>query len=123
MEMILLHLTGDYITQTQWMASKKTSSSWVALVHSFVYAIPFLLIGSIEAVSIIFITHFFVDRFRLARFVVFAKNWITEPTLKWAHVGPSGYPKEVPVWLSTWLLIIVDNTIHLICNYLALTWF
>ena len=105
------------------MASRKTSSSLAALIHAFVYSIPFLLIGSLHAVGIIFITHFFVDRFRLARFVVFAKNWLTEPTLKWAQVGPSGYPKEVPIWLSTWLLIIVDNTIHLICNYLALAWF
>lgn len=123
MEFILLHLIGDYITQTQWMASQKSSCSLAALVHAIVYSFPFLLIGSIQAVSLILVTHFFVDRFRLARYVVFAKNWVTEPSLRWGNVGPTGFPKDVPVWLSTMLLIVVDNTIHLMCNYAALTWF
>lgn len=28
----------------------------------------------------------------------------------------------LPPWLSVWLLIIADNTLHLICNGIALAW-
>ena len=38
----------------------------------------------------------------------------------WKDCSVNGYNKDIPVWLSTWLLIITDNTIHLIINYLAL---
>jgi hypothetical protein len=28
----------------------------------------------------------------------------------------------MPEWKAVWLLIIVDGTLHLICNYCALRW-
>lgn len=34
----------------------------------------------------------------------------------------TGYQDDVPAWLSVWLLIITDNTLHLICNGLAIWW-
>ena len=121
MNQLLLHLIGDYITQTNWMATMKARNSFAAFVHALIYSLPFLLIGSEQAVTIIFITHFFVDRFGLARYVCFAKNWATHPSLKWEDVNETGFPRELPIWLSTWLVIIVDNTLHLLCNYLALS--
>lgn len=120
MEQIILHLVGDFVTQTQWMAVNKSQSNFAAGTHALVYALPFLFIGSLGAVSFIFATHFLVDRFTLARYVCFAKNWVTTPSLRWADVWETGYPKEVPVWLATSLVIVVDNTIHLSCNYAAL---
>jgi len=65
-------------------------------------------------------THFLIDRFRLARYVCFAKNRITDPSLKWADASGTGYHKDVPPWLSVWLMIIADNTLHIACNYLSL---
>lgn len=121
MEQLLLHLLGDYITQTDWMAKRKSTSSFVALIHATTYAIPFLLIGSMWATTVILAIHFVVDRFGIARYVCFIKNWTTEPSLKWSEVKSTGYPKETPIWLSTWLVIIVDNTLHLASNYLILT--
>ena len=41
---LILHLVGDYITQSQWMANGKTQHSWIAAVHATVYALPFALI-------------------------------------------------------------------------------
>jgi hypothetical protein len=32
------------------------------------------------------------------------------------RVTATGYQDDVPAWLSVWLLIIVDNEIHLACN-------
>lgn len=125
MEQLLLHLIGDYITQTDWMAKKKaTSHSMVpASIHAIVYSLPFLLLSPSQAAwFVIFWTHFMIDRFRLARYVVFAKNWITDRSLRWADCSTTGYHKDTPPWLAFWLLIIADNTLHLVINYSALRW-
>ncbi len=121
MEQLILHLVGDYLTQSDWMAQNKTKRTWPALCHVVVYSLPFLLIGSLTAVAAILVSHFFVDRFRLARYVVWAKNWLGPGYHPWKECSDTGFI-NVPIWMSTWLLIIVDNTIHLICNYCALRW-
>jgi hypothetical protein len=121
MEQLLLHLIGDYITQTDWMATEKTKRNVAAAAHAFVYALPFLLLTqSALALFLICYSHFLIDRYRLARYVVFAKNWVTDRSLKWEDCSALGYHKDRPVWLAVWLLIIADNTIHLSINYLAL---
>lgn len=123
MEQLLLHLIGDYLTQTDWMASEKTKRDLAAFVHAFVYSVPFLLLGpSLTAILVISISHYFIDRYRLARYVVFAKNWITNRDLRWADCSTTGYHKDMPPWLAFWLLIITDNTLHLCINYGAMRW-
>lgn len=123
MEQLLLHLIGDYITQTNWMAKEKTKRFTPAMAHAAVYAIPFALLSpSKAAFFVICWTHFMIDRFRLARYVVFAKNWITDRSLRWVDCSATGYHKDTPPWLAFWLLIIADNTLHLCINYAALRW-
>jgi hypothetical protein len=123
MEQLILHLFGDYITQSDWMATNKTKRVSVAALHAAVYSLPFLLLGpSITAFAVIFATHAAIDHYRLARFVVFAKNWITQPSLKWTDCNTTGYHKDAPPWLAFWLLIIADNTMHIVINYAALRW-
>ena len=121
MEQLLLHLIGDYITQTNWMATEKARNTLAAIAHALVYALPFLLIGSKVAVILILLSHFLVDRFSLARFVAYAKNKVTEPSLRWDDCKATGYPPETPIWLSNCLLIVVDNTLHISSNYLVLS--
>jgi len=105
------------------MARKKFESFPVALLHAAVYSLPFLLITtSLLAVAVIFVTHAVIDRYRLARFVIYAKNWTTDRTLRWVDCAATGYHKDVPPWLAMWLLIAVDNTTHLAINYAALRW-
>jgi len=78
--------------------------------------------------AVIAVTHYFIDRYRLARFVVFAKNWYLKKfdfwkpmPVGWQHkVTPTGYPESTPDWLAVWLLIIADNILHLTINGLAL---
>lgn len=123
MEQLLFHFIGDYLTQTNWMANNKTKSWWPAFVHAFVYTLPFfLLTQSPLALFVILFTHFLIDHFRLARYVVFFKNWVTEPTLKWKDCSATGYPAETPAWMAVWLLIWADNAIHMAINYSALRW-
>lgn len=114
-DQIVAHLVGDYILQSHWMATEKTKQSFAAAVHAICYTLPFLLITRAPAMlAVICGTHFLIDRFRLARFVVWAKNGARGP------ITATGYPDDVQPWLSVWLLIIADNTIHLLCNGLAI---
>lgn len=124
MEQLLLHLVGDYLTQSNWMALNKTKSWWPAFVHALVYTLPFFwLTQSPLALFVILGSHFLIDRYRLARYVVFFKNWLNEPfTMKWKDCTKTGYPDSTPDYLAFWLLIIGDNTTHLIVNYAALRW-
>ncbi len=123
MEQLILHLIGDYVTQPHWMAENKTKRLWVAALHGAVYSLPFLLLTqSASAMAVIFGSHVLIDRYRLARYVVFAKNKIAAPQLAWADAYGTGYHKDVPPWLSVWLLILADNTMHLAINYVALRW-
>lgn len=120
MDQLILHMVGDYVTQTHWMAQNKARVTYVAAIHALVYSIPFLLIGSAQAVGVVLLSHFLIDRFSLAKYVVYAKNRITDPALSWKDASGTGYHKDVPAWLSVWLLIAADNTIHLACNFMAL---
>lgn len=145
MEQLILHLFGDYVTQSDWMANNKTKRFWPAFWHALVYSLPFLFIGSLAAVAVIFVTHFFIDRYRLARFVVYAKNFlaprysyecVNEQTntgrkvqplaipnwWPWGACKDTGYHNSRPAWLAVWLLIAADNTLHLAINYAALQW-
>lgn len=144
---LLCHLVGDYLLQSDWMASKKTTSWWPAFCHAVMYTLPFLfLTRSWKALLFIAGTHFVIDHWRLARYVCWAKNWLaprwieeTRPTLKnesllyektgrwlrnesWTLCSNTGYGPDKPAWLAVWLLIITDNTMHLICNEIALRW-
>lgn len=152
MEQLILHMVGDYLTQSHWMAENKTKRFLPAAIHATVYSLPFLLLSiSWAAFAVILITHFFIDRYRLARVVVYGKNiilglWIKRgvlpvpkspspefdavvqehyhdtPRWMWSNCESTGYPKEVPAWLSVWLLIAADNTLHLAINYCAIRW-
>lgn len=120
MNQLILHLVGDYLTQSDWMATEKTKRTIPAAIHAAIYALPFLLLGNWRAVLAIALSHFVVDRFRLARYVVFAKNFMGWPFPRWSDCKATGYPSERPAWMTVWLMIAADNTIHLACNFAAL---
>lgn len=114
--LLLAHLVGDYILQSHWMATCKTQRWWPALVHAFMYGLPFLFVThSWLALAVIVGTHAIIDRYRLARHVVWAKNQIAPRTQRPGHTA-TGYAEDVPAWLAVWLLIAADNTMHLVIN-------
>lgn len=96
------HLVGDYLLQTNWMAVNKRTN-WLALiVHSAVYTICItlaLFIGSrdfpIAAILLVFVSHIFLDRHRFVA-------W-------WAKSIMSVDEKK-----AGWLLIMVDQTFHIL---------
>ncbi len=118
-EQVIAHLVGDYLLQSDWMANEKTKKIFPALAHALFYTIPFLYITfSWKALLAIAVSHFVIDHFRIARQVCWVKNFIAPKSYwyAWEDCNTTGYHKDRPPWLAVWLLIIADNTIHLICN-------
>ncbi len=105
-DQIIIHAIGDYVLQSDWMANEKTKRHGAAAVHAIFYSFPFLLFRpSIAAWLVILVTHFFIDRYRLARYVVWAKNFIS-PELWWKQAKSgqwsSASNQEGAMW-RTWI--------------------
>jgi hypothetical protein len=109
------HLVGDFLSQSDWMARNKTNSwekgrrSWwlghlACLVHCLVYALSvwqFAIWLPWWAVLIVFLSHFPIDRWRLARRLMKVTGQEEFAT------GP----------LSPWSIITVDQVLHLMILY------
>jgi len=122
---LLAHLAGDYLIQSDWMANEKTKRWWPAVAHAVTYGLPFLLVTrSPAALAVIVVTHAVIDHYRLARHVVWAKNFLAPRSYwhPWSECSATGYHQDRPAWLAVWLMIIADNTIHLAINAAAVTW-
>lgn len=126
---LIAHAVGDYVLQSDWMATEKTNKPLAALVHVILYTLPFLLIThSPLALAVILGTHFIIDHWRLARYVCWIKNFMAPPRTAgevwwhpWAQCTSTGYhQKNKPVWMAVWLMIITDNLMHIIINGLAI---
>ena len=119
---LILHLFGDYISQSDRMANEKVKDIRMALLHAFIYSVPFYIFidMSIVAFLTIFLTHAVIDRYRVVKYIIFARNRLHDKTLRWEDCSATGYHKDKPIWLTVWLLIIADNTLHLLINYLAI---
>jgi len=105
------------------MATEKTKRSLPAFVHVLSYGLPFLFLRpSLLALFVIVSTHFVIDRWRLARYLVWAKNTIApfDQQEPWRDCAATGYPAETPPYLAVWLMILADNICHVLINGLAL---
>lgn len=114
---LIFHLVGDYIVQNDWMALNKKKRTTVGeaacLVHCITYSLPFMFIGSIPAVLAIFLSHYLIDRYEFVKhFIAMRNNVATDDNF--------GFSPDRPVFIAFWLYVAVDNTFHIICNYLAL---
>jgi hypothetical protein len=138
---LLAHGVGDYMLQSDWMAQEKTKRFSVALLHALTYALPFLLVTqSAPALLVIVSTHALIDRYRLARYVCWVKNFLAPKWIEgyfevhddgspiavrirnypWEDCVGTGYHKDRPAFLTVWLLIITDNLMHVLINGLAI---
>lgn len=134
--LLVLHLVGDYLLQSDWMALQKTKNWWPAVAHVLVYTLPFGFLFHWQLAPLLLIggTHLVIDHYRLARYVCWAKNFLAprnsgdeaftnKPFQQWWHpwseCSVTGYHQSRPDWLVVWLLFIADNTLHLLFNGLA----
>lgn len=119
---ILAHLVGDYLIQSDWMASEKVKRLWPAVVHGVTYTLPFLFVTqSPWALLVIAGTHIVIDRWRLAKHVTWLKNQVAPKAFRPPHTA-TGYSDDKPQWMTVWLMILADNTLHLIINVAAVKW-
>jgi hypothetical protein len=112
-------MVGDYLIQSHWMATEKTKRWFPAVAHAVTYGLPFVAITqNVVALAVIVVTHAVIDRFRLARHVIWAKNHFAPlgSVPAWSECKATGYPPDTPPWLAVWLMIIADNTIHVLIN-------
>jgi len=121
-EQMLAHAVGDYVVQSHWMANGKTSGHVPAAAHAATYTLPFLrFTRSPWRLAVIGGTHFVIDRWRLARYVVWAKNQVAPADQRFPlDSTTTGYPAETPPWLAVWLMIVCDNVLHVLVNRAAL---
>lgn len=136
--LLLGHLVGDYLFQTNWMACTKWQpgrEGWQAcLIHCAVYSSTVagflvvilgltgtLQIGfwlSIAAFGIVFLTHYPIDRTSFAKKIL---EWKGNETPAVLSMKNSGSPKDI-LDVSVWFLVyvVVDNTCHLVLMSLLL---
>jgi Protein of unknown function (DUF3307) len=117
MEELILHGIGDYFLQTDKQALSKKNKGWYGFwqcfIHCLTYSLPFYLIGNTLQVSMIFLTHFIIDRTNIVAWGLAYKNGIRT-------IENFGFGLQRPFAITIWLYIICDNLIHIICNYLIL---
>lgn len=148
--LIVAHLIGDYVLQSHTMAIRKTKDLRWALLHAFFYSLPFLPIlllyshqRHVDAYLTILLTHALIDRYALARrwCVWYGVGfpgfwWDQQPTCTLDHgAGPFPHPADSvpeckadpdtvftppPDYIGGWLIILVDNTLHLCINGFAI---
>lgn len=121
----LAHMAGDYVVQSHWMACEKTQRWLPAVLHGVTYTACYLAVTrSVVALLVIGGTHVVIDRYRLARYVVWLKNHLAPRSVwrPWRECVVTGYPSVVPAWLAVWLMIVADNTVHLVINFAAVAW-
>lgn len=122
---LLAHMVGDYLIQNDWMAQEKTNRWLPAVAHAATYGLPFLAITRDPlALAVIVVTHAAIDRYRLARHVVWVKNLLAPAAYRhpWSECSGTGYHRDRPVWLTVWLMIIADNTLHVLINSAMIWW-
>jgi hypothetical protein len=106
------------------MAQEKVRRWWPAILHGTIYTLPYALITqNLWALAVIGGTHIVIDRLRLAKHITWIKNQLAPRAFRYSWVeakNNAGFSKDTPAWLSTWLMIIMDNGIHLVINTLAL---
>lgn len=126
-DQLVAHGIGDYLLQSHFMASEKTKAHLPAAVHALTYTLAFLpLTRSPWRLAAIAGTHFLIDRYRLARYVVWAKNQMAPADSPYRPTHDdltglwTGYPMDTPPWLAVWLLIAADNLLHVGINALCL---
>jgi hypothetical protein len=122
-DQILAHLVGDYVLQSDWLATEKTKRLWVAFTHGIIYTLPFLLLThSPLALCVIGGSHALIDRYRIARHIGWVKNYLAPrgSNPPWKECSKTGYPESKPPFLAVWLMILVDQVLHLLVNGLAL---
>ena len=77
--LVMCHMIGDYVLQTDFLAKTKGENWYHLIVHSVLYSVPFFIVfGNVEVTIFIIISHIIIDAVK-ARFK--AINYVTDQIL------------------------------------------
>jgi Protein of unknown function (DUF3307) len=117
------HLTGDYLLQSKWMALTKSAKGTRGLLactsHVAIYTIAVcVLVGTWSPVFAlaVFAPHWIIDRWSLASLWL---KLIRGRTFEAALANKTEY-REFDIAFTAIVYTVTDNTIHLLCLWLAL---
>lgn len=116
---LLAHLFGDYVVQSSWMAVQKVRW-WPAVAHGLTYGLCYCAVTlSWQALLVIAGTHIVIDRYRLATWLVWAKNQLVPEPYRYRFWdrGITGHGYVEPNNLV--LMWVADNAVHLLINTTA----
>ena len=106
MNIILGHMIGDYLLQSDWMVINKklkgTKGFLACVIHCLIWATSVYVFGFLNSKSLVvflllFLSHYILDRTNFVKWYCNASRIMPNP--------------------SVWKIIIVDNTLHLLMIY------
>ena len=137
-ELLLGHLVGDYLFQTDFMALNKTKNTlkgWIAaIIHCIFYTFAVcLMMNNYDMlwIIIVFFSHFFIDKFNLGEIYmdkikghglkkfINENNWINN--LKYSPNPINDISRETIIkgGFTTFVYAVTDNTMHLVLMFLG----
>lgn len=134
---LLAHFIGDYVLQNNAMAKYKTSNTKVAFIHGFIQGLlleivvmafyPNTIWWVVYTIFLItWLSHSYIDRYRLAKPIIWAINQIAPKSERYPWYKAkenNGHSFGTPNYMSNWLMIIFDNTLHLTITFILLVVF
>lgn len=131
-EMLLGHLTGDYLFQNEWMATNKSKNTWIgwlaAIIHCLLYTLAVcLFMWNFQLIWIIavFFSHFFIDKFGLAEFYMRGikksglRDYINQTNSN-SHYSDNNTGQDMLTGgFRAVVYAVTDNTLHLILMWAA----
>lgn len=123
--MIIGHLIGDYLTQTDWLAMNKQKRTWrgmyACFLHCILYSLSMLATFSFVGMFswkifiIAFATHYPIDRYGLG------EKWmalIGQTTIQSVFLIEDYKTREIRKGFVPLIYVMVDNTIHLVLMWI-----
>ena len=137
-ELLLGHLCGDYLLQTNWMAMNKTKNTlngWLAcLIHYIIYTASICLFMwkfDLIWIIVVFLSHFPIDKFSLGeKYLHYVKgygikNYLTKNNYNdFLNYAPKFKPEItrsdiIEGSFVTIIYVVVDNTMHIMLMWFA----
>ena len=119
-EMLLGHLTGDYLFQTDRMAKNKTDNTlegWcAALIHCILYTFAvclFMWNFHLIWIVVVFCSHFFIDKFAFGKWYLKHIKGMEMDDYRGKDYS------ELHAGFTAVVYTVTDNTMHLILMWLA----
>ena len=129
-ELLLGHLTGDYLLQTEWMAMNKSKNTWVgwlaAILHCLIYTwvvCLFMWKFSLIWFVVVFCSHFFIDKFGLAeKYMKYVKgsglkdyiNMVDHQYSNKVSFDTTEGQKMLTGGFRAFVYAVTDNTMHIL---------